>query len=221
MVMANNGICFLQDMGIKFFTNAKVRQPVVCTSETVRPSPYFLNAGFMASTHHVKSSGNIGDRKEILFFSLNEAVFMWHGHDSTHVSHWYWYWLLVWHRMRWLRVMANAQKKPFRSTLLIHVQFHAGKCWQPVECHTKLALLTLILFWPELVWKDSATLWTANRSESQVTWVLALGLVLISADQSTSSNIFFLSDTRLYLTQRYISDINICVALPVVSERNG
>ncbi|NWH20923.1 OVOS protein, partial [Grus americana] len=50
---------FLRDMGIKFFTNAKVRQPVVCTSETVRPSPYFLNAGFMASTHHVKSSAEV------------------------------------------------------------------------------------------------------------------------------------------------------------------
>lgn len=48
---------------MKFFTNSKVRQPVVCTSEIVRPPPYFLNAGFMASTHHVKSSGNIGDRK--------------------------------------------------------------------------------------------------------------------------------------------------------------
>ncbi|XP_054238714.1 ovostatin-like [Indicator indicator] len=47
---------FLRDMGIKFFTNSKVRQPVVCTSETVRPSSYFLNSGFMASTHHVKSS---------------------------------------------------------------------------------------------------------------------------------------------------------------------
>jgi len=61
---------------MKFFTNSKIRQPVVCTSEIVRPLPYFFNAGFMASTHHVKSSGNIGDRKEILFFSLNEVVFM-------------------------------------------------------------------------------------------------------------------------------------------------
>uniref|UniRef100_A0A8V5FT09 Uncharacterized protein n=2 Tax=Melopsittacus undulatus TaxID=13146 RepID=A0A8V5FT09_MELUD len=50
---------FLRDMGIKFFTNSKVRQPVVCTSESVRPPPYFLNAGFMASTHHVKSSAEI------------------------------------------------------------------------------------------------------------------------------------------------------------------
>ncbi|NXD67627.1 OVOS protein, partial [Eolophus roseicapillus] len=50
---------FLRDMGIKFFTNSKVRQPVVCTSETVRPPPYFLNAGFMASTHRVKSSAEI------------------------------------------------------------------------------------------------------------------------------------------------------------------
>ncbi|NXF96145.1 OVOS protein, partial [Eubucco bourcierii] len=50
---------FLRDMGIKFFTNSKVRQPVVCTSETVRPSSYFLNSGFMASTHHVKSSAEV------------------------------------------------------------------------------------------------------------------------------------------------------------------
>ncbi|NWZ47443.1 OVOS protein, partial [Haliaeetus albicilla] len=50
---------FLRDMGMKFFTNSKVRQPVVCTSETVRPPPYFLNAGFMASTHHVKSSAEV------------------------------------------------------------------------------------------------------------------------------------------------------------------
>ncbi|NXG57349.1 OVOS protein, partial [Hemiprocne comata] len=47
---------FLRDMGMKFFTNSKVRQPVVCTSDTVRRQPYFMNAGFMASTHHVKSS---------------------------------------------------------------------------------------------------------------------------------------------------------------------
>ncbi|XP_075019380.1 ovostatin-like [Calonectris borealis] len=50
---------FLRDMGMKFFTNSKVRQPVVCTSETVRPPAYFLNAGFMASTHHVKSSAEV------------------------------------------------------------------------------------------------------------------------------------------------------------------
>ncbi|KAM4672096.1 LOW QUALITY PROTEIN: ovostatin-like [Amazona ochrocephala] len=50
---------FLRDMGIKFFTNSKVRQPVLCTSETARPPPYLLNAGFMASTHHVKSSAEI------------------------------------------------------------------------------------------------------------------------------------------------------------------
>ncbi|NXT53834.1 OVOS protein, partial [Pluvianellus socialis] len=50
---------FLRDMGMKFFTNSKVRQPVVCSSDTVRPSPYFLNAGFMASTHHVKSSAEV------------------------------------------------------------------------------------------------------------------------------------------------------------------
>ncbi|KFQ69903.1 Ovostatin, partial [Phaethon lepturus] len=50
---------FLRDMGMKFFTNSKVRQPVVCTSETVRRPPYFLNAGFMASTQHVKSSAEV------------------------------------------------------------------------------------------------------------------------------------------------------------------
>ncbi|NWH63128.1 OVOS protein, partial [Geococcyx californianus] len=50
---------FFRDMGMKFFTNSKVRQPVVCASETVRPFPYFLNAGLMASTHHVKSSAEV------------------------------------------------------------------------------------------------------------------------------------------------------------------
>ncbi|NXI72840.1 OVOS protein, partial [Anseranas semipalmata] len=50
---------FLRDMGMKFFTNSKVRQPVVCTSETVRPPSYFLNAGFTTSTHHVKSSAEV------------------------------------------------------------------------------------------------------------------------------------------------------------------
>ncbi|PKU29121.1 hypothetical protein llap_20575 [Limosa lapponica baueri] len=50
---------FLRDMGMKFFTNSKVRQPVVCSSETVRRPQYFLNAGFMASTHHVKSSAEV------------------------------------------------------------------------------------------------------------------------------------------------------------------
>ncbi|XP_008945042.1 PREDICTED: ovostatin-like, partial [Merops nubicus] len=50
---------FLRDMGIKFFTNSKVRQPVVCSSETVRPPAYFLNAGFMASAHHGKTSAEV------------------------------------------------------------------------------------------------------------------------------------------------------------------
>ncbi|XP_074681846.1 ovostatin-like [Strix aluco] len=50
---------FLRDMGMKFFTNSKVRQPVVCTSETVRPPAYFLNPGFMASTNRVKSSAEV------------------------------------------------------------------------------------------------------------------------------------------------------------------
>ncbi|NXF32862.1 OVOS protein, partial [Nyctibius bracteatus] len=49
----------LRGMGMKLFTNSKVRQPVVCTSETVRPLSYFLNAGFMASTRHVKSSAEV------------------------------------------------------------------------------------------------------------------------------------------------------------------
>ncbi|NXW49381.1 OVOS protein, partial [Nyctiprogne leucopyga] len=50
---------FLRDMGIKFFTNSKVRQPVVCSSEAVRPPSYFLNSGFMTSTHHVKSAAEV------------------------------------------------------------------------------------------------------------------------------------------------------------------
>uniref|UniRef100_A0A8U7M1Z4 Uncharacterized protein n=1 Tax=Corvus moneduloides TaxID=1196302 RepID=A0A8U7M1Z4_CORMO len=82
MVMANTKMCFLQDMGIKFFTNSKVRQPVVCTSETVRRQPYVLNEGHMASAHYVKSSGNTGDRKEILPFSLKEVVFISTGKAS-------------------------------------------------------------------------------------------------------------------------------------------
>eukprot|EP00076_Gallus_gallus_P006051 NP_990557.2 ovostatin precursor [Gallus gallus] len=50
---------FLRDMGMKFFTNSKIRQPIVCTRETVRPPSYFLNAGFTASTHHVKLSAEV------------------------------------------------------------------------------------------------------------------------------------------------------------------
>ncbi|NXY89282.1 OVOS protein, partial [Alcedo cyanopectus] len=50
---------FLRDMGIKFFTNSKVQQPVVCTSETGRPLTSFLNSGFMASTQHVKVSAEV------------------------------------------------------------------------------------------------------------------------------------------------------------------
>ncbi|XP_063999068.1 ovostatin-like [Pogoniulus pusillus] len=50
---------FLREMGIKLLTNSRVRQPVVCSSETVRPSSYFLNSGFMDSTHHVKSSAEV------------------------------------------------------------------------------------------------------------------------------------------------------------------
>lgn len=69
MVMADTKMYFSQDMGMKFFTNSRIRQPVVCTSGTVRPPSYFLNSGFTASTHHVKLSGSIGDRQEILFLS--------------------------------------------------------------------------------------------------------------------------------------------------------
>ncbi|NXS27716.1 OVOS protein, partial [Pomatostomus ruficeps] len=61
---------FLREMGIKFFTNSKVRQPVVCTGETVRRQPYVLNAGHTASAHHVKSSAEAGreeqDRRLVL-----------------------------------------------------------------------------------------------------------------------------------------------------------
>lgn len=73
---------FLQDMGIKFFTNSKVRQPVVCTGETVRRPPYVMNAGHMASAHHVKSSGNTEDRKEILLLSLKEEIFLLYRHGQ-------------------------------------------------------------------------------------------------------------------------------------------
>ncbi|NXK98094.1 OVOS protein, partial [Formicarius rufipectus] len=51
---------FLRDMGLKLFTNSKVRQPVVCTSETVRRQPY---AGFMAHSHHIKLPAEV-DREE-------------------------------------------------------------------------------------------------------------------------------------------------------------
>lgn len=85
LVMANakkTRLCFLQDMGIKFFTNSKVRQPVVCTGETVRRQPYVMNAGHMASAHHVKSTGNAEDKKEILPLSLKEEVFLLYGHGQ-------------------------------------------------------------------------------------------------------------------------------------------
>lgn len=75
-------MCFLQDMGIKFFTNSKVRQPVVCASETVRRQPYVVNAGHVASAHHVKSAGNTEDRKEILPFFLKEEEFLLYGHGQ-------------------------------------------------------------------------------------------------------------------------------------------
>ncbi|NWS77569.1 OVOS protein, partial [Crotophaga sulcirostris] len=60
----------LRDMGMKFFTNSKVRQPVVCASETVRPLPYFLNAGYMASTYHVKSSAEVAREERRKRFTL-------------------------------------------------------------------------------------------------------------------------------------------------------
>ncbi|XP_009876793.1 PREDICTED: ovostatin-like, partial [Apaloderma vittatum] len=66
---------FLRDMGIKFFTNSKVRQPVVCSSETVRPSPYLLNAGYMASSHHVKSSADEVAREERLILETVREFF--------------------------------------------------------------------------------------------------------------------------------------------------
>ncbi|KAJ7418213.1 ovostatin [Willisornis vidua] len=58
---------FLRDMGMKLFTNSKVRQPVICTSETVRRQPY---TGFTAHAHHVKLSGEASreehEKKHIL-----------------------------------------------------------------------------------------------------------------------------------------------------------
>ncbi|NXY18288.1 OVOS protein, partial [Atrichornis clamosus] len=66
---------FLRDMGMKFFTNSKVRQPVVCTSETVRRQPYVLNAGPMASAHHVKSSAEDGREereRRVIFETIRE-----------------------------------------------------------------------------------------------------------------------------------------------------
>uniref|UniRef100_A0A8C0U3V7 Ovostatin-like n=1 Tax=Cyanistes caeruleus TaxID=156563 RepID=A0A8C0U3V7_CYACU len=55
---------FLRDMGIKFFTNSKVRQPVVCASETVRRQPYVVNAGHVASAHHIKSPAEAGREEQ-------------------------------------------------------------------------------------------------------------------------------------------------------------
>ncbi|NWV38179.1 OVOS protein, partial [Grantiella picta] len=66
---------FLREMGMKFFTNSKVRQPVVCTSETVRRQPYLVNAGHMASAHHVKSSAEVGREereRQLLIESIRE-----------------------------------------------------------------------------------------------------------------------------------------------------
>ncbi|NWI86207.1 OVOS protein, partial [Pitta sordida] len=50
---------FLRDMGMKFFTNSKVRQPVLCASETVRRQPYSLDAHH-AYVHHVQTSAEVG-----------------------------------------------------------------------------------------------------------------------------------------------------------------
>ncbi|NXM78027.1 OVOS protein, partial [Serilophus lunatus] len=50
---------FLRDMGMKFFTNSKVQQPVLCASETVRRQPYSLNSGYVAYAHHIKSSAEV------------------------------------------------------------------------------------------------------------------------------------------------------------------
>ncbi|POI35426.1 hypothetical protein CIB84_000822, partial [Bambusicola thoracicus] len=68
------------DMGMKFFTNSKIRQPIVCTSETVRPPSYFLNAGFTASTHHVKLSGSIGNSstgKASVSYTIPDTITEW------------------------------------------------------------------------------------------------------------------------------------------------
>lgn len=164
MVMADTKICLSQEMGMKFFTNSKVRQPVVCTSETVRPVPYFLNAGFTASTHHVKSSGNIGNRREVLYFCLNE---LWKRHgqySQISFGNVQTFWTLhlnpglaqneiAYDDDQWPKKKKQTQNKhlsAFQSTLLLHVQFYARKCLQLGECQTKEMLLTMIPFWTEL-----------------------------------------------------------------------
>lgn len=81
MVMADTKMYFSQDMGMKFFTNSKIRQPVVCTSGTGRPPSYFLNAGFTASTHHVKLSGSIGDKSPLSVFSIQNCSFEYYGSE--------------------------------------------------------------------------------------------------------------------------------------------
>ncbi|XP_027760755.1 ovostatin-like [Empidonax traillii] len=65
---------FLRDMGMKFFTNSKVRQPVVCTSETVRRQPY---AGFMVHAHHVKLPAEVAreDREKRLILETIREFF--------------------------------------------------------------------------------------------------------------------------------------------------
>ncbi|NWQ66210.1 OVOS protein, partial [Neopipo cinnamomea] len=63
---------FLRDMGMKFFTNSKVRQPVVCTSETVRRQPY---PGFMVHAHHVKLPAEVGredHEKKLILETIRE-----------------------------------------------------------------------------------------------------------------------------------------------------
>ncbi|NXK40948.1 OVOS protein, partial [Piprites chloris] len=65
---------FLRDMGMKFFTNSKVRQPVVCTSETVRRQPY---SGFMVHAHHVQLPAEVGreDREKRLILETIREFF--------------------------------------------------------------------------------------------------------------------------------------------------
>ncbi|NXH14273.1 OVOS protein, partial [Bucco capensis] len=62
---------FLRDMGMKFFTNSKVRQPVLCSSE--RAAAHLLNEGFLAPSQHAKSSAEIA-REELGKSFTSETV---------------------------------------------------------------------------------------------------------------------------------------------------
>ncbi|XP_062427192.1 ovostatin-like [Rhea pennata] len=63
----------LRDMGMKFFTNSRIWQPVVCASENIRPQSYFLNVGFTASTHPVKSPVEVA-REELGKRLIHETI---------------------------------------------------------------------------------------------------------------------------------------------------